>query len=60
MISEKNGEDDIRKGNALIRSSFAGVIPEELKEEEWAKLLAEAMWLEERKVKMYEAMFKIS
>lgn len=59
-VSEKNGEDDIRKGNALIRSSFAGVTPEELKEEEWAKLLAEAMWLEERKVKMYEAMFKIS
>lgn len=44
-------------GNALIRSFFAGVTPEKLTPEVWAERVAEAIWLEERKIKMMSRLF---
>lgn len=57
-ISDVDGEDDIRKCNALMRSTFAGIVPEELDSETWAERMSEVFWLEERKAKMYKELTK--
>ena len=49
MDSEKE-EDELMKGEALIRSNF-GLDPSGLSEEMWAKLFAEAVWLETWRLK---------
>ena len=40
----------------MIRHVFPGVDPEQLDEKAWAQRVAEAMWLEERKVEMLKAL----
>jgi len=44
VVNARDGFDEIRKGNALIRHVF-GVDPKGLSDEEWAERVQEAVWL---------------
>lgn len=44
-MDSASDEDEMMKGDALIRANF-GVDPSTLSEEMWARLCAEAMWIE--------------
>jgi hypothetical protein len=43
-------EDELLKGDALIRANF-GVEPAELDDKTWARLTAEAIWIEQWRLK---------
>ncbi len=43
-ISNEDGEDEIQKGNALIRHYFK-ISPESIADKKWAELVQEALWL---------------
>jgi RES domain-containing protein len=46
------------KGDALIRANF-GVDPAELSDEKWARLFAEAVWIEQWRLKNQAEMLAI-
>jgi hypothetical protein len=48
--SDSKPEDELLKGDALIRANF-GVNPTELDDETWARLFAEAIWIEQFRLK---------
>lgn len=45
VVDDEGNEDEMMKGDALIRANF-GTDPGALTETEWARLCAEALWIE--------------
>ena len=55
-LSQEEGEDDLIKCGALIRANF-NVNPDELNEDDFAQLTAEAIWYEGWKIRNLARLF---
>lgn len=54
LLPEEEGSGDLAKGMALVRYYF-GRDPEGMSDEEFGKLLGEALWLERERQRIMEA-----
>jgi hypothetical protein len=54
-LSDRDGYDEFRKVNALIRANF-NVVPEQLSEDKWAELYQQALWVEKWRLRMQAEM----
>lgn len=57
-MGEQPSEYEQWKGDALIRANF-GIEPENLQISQWNKMYAQAMWLEEWRLKNQAELFRV-
>lgn len=57
-VDKQDVAGTIKKWNAILRKEY-GITPEELNEDEWAQLVCEYQYIEERRRKMFKNDMKI-